>query len=125
MPYFHATFRQQLPSIRRDGLGAKGHGANWPGCAAGVYLATNPAVCVSVMLEHYLAFGDPKSVPSEHLCEICVVVIDDARVRPDLLGADPQASRSDSFIYTGVIDVSGMPVLGVEEALATLSTPPL
>lgn len=118
MPFFHATFCRHLPSIRRVGLGADGHGANWPGCAGGVYLATNPAVCVSVMLEHYLAFGDPNSVPSDHLNEICVIVIDDARVRPDLLGADPQASRSDSLIYTGVIDVSGMPVLGVEEALA-------
>ncbi len=62
---------------------------------------------------------------ADQLLGAVVVVIDDARVRPDLLGADPQVSRSDSFIYTGVIDVSGMPVLGVEEALASLSTPPL
>ncbi len=75
-------------------------------------------VCVSVMLEHYLAFGETDSVPSEHLDEICVIVIDDARVRPELLGPDPQVSRPDSFVFRGSIDVSGMPVLGVEEALA-------
>ncbi|BCB21952.1 hypothetical protein [Bosea sp. ANAM02] len=118
MPFFHATFRKHLNSIRRHGLGADGHGTNWPGCAAGVYLAAHPAICVSVMLEHYLAYGDPSSVPSEHLDEICVIVVDDSRVRSDRLLADPQTSRSDSFVYSGVIDISGLPVLGVEEALA-------
>ena len=118
MPYFHATLRRHLPSILRHGLGDRGHGQNWPGIAAGTYLATHPAVCISVMLEQYIEFGDAGSVPAEHLAEICVIVIDDSRVRKELLAQDPQTDHPNSLIYAGIIDVSGMPVLGTEEALA-------
>lgn len=118
MPFFHATLRRHLPSINRHGLGARGHGQNWPGCAAGAYLSTHPAVCIAVMLEHYIQFGEAGSVPSEHLKEICILVIDDSRVEVSRLAQDPQSERSDSLIYAGVIDVAGMPVIDVETALA-------
>lgn len=118
MPYFHATLRQHLPSILRHGLGDRGHGQNWPGCTAGTYLSRRPAICVAVMIEQYLAFGTPDSVPREHLEDLCVIVIDDSRVRKELLSQDPQTDHPDSLIYAGVIDVSGLPVLGAEQALA-------
>ncbi|AOG03325.1 hypothetical protein BSY19_4805 (plasmid) [Bosea sp. RAC05] len=70
------------------------------------------------MIEHYIQFGEPGSVPAEHLKEICILVIDDSRVDADRLAQDPQAERKDSLIYAGVIDVAGMPVIDIEAALA-------
>jgi hypothetical protein len=124
MPWFHATFRKHLDSIRSHGLGGTIVEKNWNECDDGVHLATNPAVCLLVMFEHYARFGDPESLPREHLKEIVVIVVDDSRVDARLLAPDPEIDRDDVRIYCGVIDVTGMPVLAVDEVVAGLEELP-
>ena len=125
MPWFHATYRGNLDGIRKNGLGGAGAKPNWPGAKPGVYLASEPELCLFVMIEGYIEFGDPDSVPSEHLKEIVLIVVDDARIDASKLGPDPMIDREDVRLYSGVIDVTGMPVLSVEDIMpATESEPP-
>jgi hypothetical protein len=119
MPFFHATFADRLPSILRHGLRA-GHEKNWPGIEDGVYLASHAEVAIWIMLERYLRFGDPTSVPREELARLRVIVVDDTRVRPNLLRPDPEFDGDADgvgMIYPGVIDVTGMPILTLDDVL--------
>lgn len=119
MPYYHATWRRHLPSIRKNGLGgAMPDRQNFP-VEAGVYLAHDPAVAVSMLIEAYMESEDGMGLPpSEAVQAMCVLVIDDSRVDGRLVDVDPNIERSDmTILYRGVIDVIALPVLSVEEIL--------
>ena len=120
MPYFHATWRRNLPSILRHGLGgAMPDEHNFP-VERGVYLAREAPVAVLMLVEAYELNGDRMGMsPKDALESICVIVIDDARIRADLVSRDPNVERTDvTALYRGVVDVAGMPVLSVETVLA-------
>lgn len=116
MPFYHATFKKNLPSILRHGLGAPGRcESNWPGIEGGVYLSELPAVSLLVMLEQYFHFGDPTSVPREHFADVVVFVIDDARVEKSRLVPDPLITNHPVHRYLGTIDVASMPVIPFDQ----------
>lgn len=112
MPYFHATHRQKLPSIWQFGLGGLPTAPqNFP-CESGVYLATSPEIAFGFLIENYIRSGKPGSNPSAEIDEFVVIVVDDSRVTGSIR-VDPQIPSTDAkcFLYEGVIDVRGMPVL--------------
>jgi hypothetical protein len=112
VPYYHTSFRKHVPSILKHGLGGRIVEQNWKGCDTGVYLSSELAVAVWVMIDQYLQFGDSDSVPMAHFGEVVFFVIDDCRVNKTLLGVDPLLTkRSDVWLYNGVIDVTNMPVI--------------
>jgi len=117
MPYYHATWRRHLPSIRRHGLGGAAPAFRNFDVEEGVYLAFDPAVAVSILLEAYAENGDRMDMsPREALESMCVLVIDDSRVDPRLVSADPNVERDGvTALYRGVVDVSALPVLSVED----------
>ena len=54
--------------------------------------------------------------PREALEALCVLVIDDSRIDPRLVSADPNVERDGvTALYRGVVDVSALPVLSVED----------
>lgn len=117
MPYFHATWRRHLPSIRTHGLGgAAPDRRNFP-VEEGVYLARDPAIAVSMLIEAYIGSGGDQDLsPPEALKEMCVVVVDDSRVSPGLVDVDPNVDRRDlTVLYRGIIDVSALPVISVDD----------
>jgi hypothetical protein len=116
MPYFHATWRRHLPSILKHGLGgALPDVQNFP-VESGVYLALDPAIAVMMLIEAYMENGEAMGLtPPEALEAMCVIVIDDSRLKPNLLDADPNVERQDATaLYRGVVDVVSMPILPVD-----------
>ncbi|TLX16598.1 hypothetical protein [Rhizobium sp. MHM7A] len=117
MPFYHATWRKHLPSIQKYGLGgAAPDRQNFP-VEAGVYLANEPIVAISILLEAYIETGDELGLtPPEALAAMCVLVIDDSRVNVAMLDSDPNIERRDlTHLYRGIIDVTGLPVLSVDD----------
>lgn len=126
MPWFHATFVERLPSILKHGL-CGGMEKNWPGVQDGVYLAAHPLIAVSIMLERYVRFGPPDSKPKEELARWRVIVIDDSRVRADLLRPDPEAEDAPEgavMLYGGIIDIRGLPILDIDAIGLEKDSPP-
>ncbi|WP_037381376.1 hypothetical protein [Sinorhizobium americanum] len=119
MPYYHATWRRHLPSILKHGLGGAPPDSQNFSVEAGVYLARNPAVSVAFMIESYLESSDTIDItPSQVVEAICVLVIDDSRVTERLISADPNIDRTDiTVLYRGIVDVTGMPILGVDDVI--------
>lgn len=120
MPFYHATWRKHLPSIQKHGLGgAAPDRQNFP-VEAGVYLSNEPVVALSIMLEAYIENGEDSGLsPPEALAAMCILVIDDSRVNPALLDVDPNIERRDlTYLYRGVIDVNGLPVVSVDEIVS-------
>lgn len=117
MPYYHATWRHNLESIRKNGLGGAAPDRRNFSVEDGVYLARDPAVAVSVLVEAYAESGDGMGMrPSEALEAMCVLVVDDSRIDPRLMDVDPNMERRDlTVLYRGVVDVSALPVLSVED----------
>lgn len=116
MPYFHATWRRHLPSIRKHGLGGAAPDRQNFDVEAGVYLAVDPAVAVSVMIEGYLHSEDDTLSPPEALKAMCIIVVDDARINQDLVDVDPNLERADlTILYRGVIDITALPILSVDD----------
>lgn len=71
------------------------------------------------LIEHYLLHGGEKSSPREAVENFVVFVIDDSRIDSARLGPDPSFENAEHFRrYQGVIDVSGMPVIGAVEMFA-------
>lgn len=117
MPFYHATWRKHLPSIQKYGLGgAAPDRQNFP-VESGVYLANEPVVAISILLEAYIETGDELGLtPPEALAAMCVLVIDDSRVNVAMLDIDPNIERRDlTHLYRGIIDVTGLPVLSVDD----------
>jgi hypothetical protein len=85
----------------------------------GVYLSTDPAVAISMLIEAYMKNGDEwKMAPPEALEAICVLVVDDTRIDRRLVDVDPNIERRDmTVLYRGVIDVAALPVLSLDEII--------
>jgi hypothetical protein len=119
MPYFHGTRRAQLASILRHGLGGVDTGANAEECVRGVYLASDPRICVAVLLGQFLALVDETTSPRQEVESFVVIVVDDARIDLRKLKADPQVQAwTGSWLYHGVIDVTNAMVIDVDEVYA-------
>jgi hypothetical protein len=84
---------------------------------AGVYLANEPVVALSILLEAYIENGDDLGFsPPEASAAMCILVIDDSRVNVAILNADPNIERRGlTHLYRGIIDVSGLPILSVDD----------
>ena len=118
MPYYHGTSRARLPSILEHGLGWTGAEQNWD-CEQGVYLAEDPSVAIAVLLQHYAenGRGDPRQ-PSDVLDDLCVIVIDDARIIAGRLRPDEEFENAHRvWICSGTIDVTNMPVVGLDHVI--------
>jgi hypothetical protein len=119
MPYYHATWSRHLPSIRKHGLGgAMPDMQNFP-VEAGVYLSTDPAVAISMMIEAYVLNGEDWGMsPPEALVAMCVIVVDDSRIDQRMIDVDPNVERRDmTILYRGVIDVAALPILSVNDVI--------
>lgn len=117
MPFYHATWQRHLSSIRKHGLGgAIPDRQNFP-VEPGVYLAVDPAIAVSMLIEAYIESGDKlEMTPPEARKAMCVLVIDDGRINHNLIDVDPNIERRDlTILYRGVIDVTALPVISVDE----------
>lgn len=117
MPYFHATWRRHLPSIRKHGLGGAEPDRRNFEVEEGVYLAVSPAVAVSVLIEAYLEHHEILDMsPPEALAAMCVIVVDDSRIDPRLVDTDPNIQRRDlTILYRGTIDITSLPVISVDD----------
>lgn len=116
MPYFHGTRRSVLPSILRHGLGGIDTGPIAEECVRGVYLASDPRICLAILLGQLLAIGDESVSPRKELENWLIIVIDDARIDARKLEADPQVSSwRGAWLYRGVIDVTNAVLLTVDE----------
>jgi hypothetical protein len=119
MPYYHATWQRHLPSIQKHGLGgAMPDRQNFP-VEKGVYLATDPVVAISILIEAYIENGDSENLsPPEALEAMKILVIDDTRLHPDLFDIDPNLERQDlTVLYRGVVDITALPVLSVDDVI--------
>ncbi|MBY3151170.1 hypothetical protein HFO56_01950 [Rhizobium laguerreae] len=76
-------------------------------------MAVDPAVAVMMLIEAYMENGQAMELtPPEALEAICVIVIDDSRLKANLIDVDPNIERRDvTALYRGVVDVGSMPVL--------------
>jgi hypothetical protein len=85
----------------------------------GVYLSTDPAVAISMLIEAYMMNGDEwEMAPPEALEAICVLVVDDTRIDRRLVDVDPNIERRDmTILYRGVIDIAALPVLSLDEII--------
>ena len=118
MPLYHATWADNVASILKFGLGgASPAKRNFPSAVQGVYLTTHPAIGLSFLLESLLNRDDlDNTSPEEFLGNVRVFVIDDARIDESLLDYDPEVERRDvTRFYRGIINVTGMPVLTIEQ----------
>jgi hypothetical protein len=119
MPYYHGTFLRHIDSILKNGLRPTGVEQNWDGCDEGVYLTENVHACAFVMVDHYMQFGKEDSIPEEHIGSFRFIVIDDSRIDKRKLRTDPLINRSDVHRYLGIIDVTGMPILTIDDFVDT------
>jgi hypothetical protein len=128
--FYHATRRECLPSILREGLRPDVE-KRWANSERGVYLAQDPVYALGVIFQE-LGFSffedrvecDPTrsfygsdASPHKVMQSFCVIVIDSSRVDEKRLRTDPDVVTS--WVYDGVVDVTSMPILSVEEALST------
>jgi hypothetical protein len=115
MPFYHATHRRKLPSILQFGLGGRSGADQNFACKKGVYLAATPEVAFAFLIEHFLESAIDESNPNEELDEFVVILVDDTRIVGNLQ-SDPQVSATwaGCFVYDGVIDIRGMPVLDAQ-----------
>lgn len=119
MPYFHGTRRPHLPSILKHGLGGVDTGPNAEECERGVYLASDPRICIAILVGQYLGTGTDDSSPREEIENFVVIVIDDARIDRRKLVADPQVTTwRGAWLYDGTIDIINAPLLTVDEVYA-------
>ena len=119
MPYFHGTRRSQLASILRHGLGGVDTGANAEECVRGVYLASDPRICVAILFGQFMALADETTSPRDEVESFVVIVVDDARIDLRKLEADPQvATWRGAWLYRGVIDITNAPLLDVDTVYA-------
>jgi hypothetical protein len=124
MPYYHATWRRHLQSIRSNGLGGALPDRRNFSVADGVYLAVDPFVAISMLIEACAEGGEGATMaPPEALDAMCIIVVDDARVDQRLVHIDPNIERRDlTILYRGVIDVSALPVLSVDDVVPSQET---
>ena len=118
VPYYHATTEDRLPSILRHGLGGVDIGSRVDDCERGVYLASDLELALCVALEYAIRESVRLPSPRTAVAVIRVLVIDDARLDATRLGADPHFDGTGSWLYAGVIDVTGQPILTFDEAKA-------
>jgi len=124
MPFFHATWQENLPSIMAHGLGAALPAERNFDCEPGLYLSSEAWIALGFLVEAFLEKADPSSKPSEAVRQMAVIVVDDARVDPRRLKADPNIDRDvGTRLYDGIIDVRGMPVLSVDDIMPPESAP--
>ena len=125
MPYFHGTRRALLASIMRHGLGGVDTGPNAEECVRGVYLASDPRICVAILLGQFLSLADETTSPRDEVADFVVIVVDDARIDRDKLVSDPQVTTwQGAWLYQGVIDVTNAVVLDVDQVYAGWTVDP-
>lgn len=115
MTFYHATYSDRIAAIQKEGLRPV-HTRNFPDAEPGVYLSTDPWIALGILLEHTFDNMDIRG-PREAVESYRIIVIDRTRVREELLAPDPQVDGFNGmfWLYTGDIDVTGMPVLTTEE----------
>lgn len=114
MPYFHATWAENMPSILEHGLGgARSIRANFEDVPEGVYLCVSPMIAMGFLIEAIQYRDDLHDLPPPEILDLMrVIVIDDSRIDTRKLCDDPIIDRKDlTKLYLGVIDVNGLPVL--------------
>lgn len=119
MPFYHATWVESLKEIQREGLRPVPiERKNYPDAPQGVYLACDPLVAISFLIEALIERSDLRSSvsPADDLARVRILVIDDARVDRSKLKIDPVIEKPEiAYLYSGTIDVSGSVVLDVSQ----------
>ncbi|KQY20306.1 hypothetical protein [Rhizobium sp. Root482] len=122
MPFYHATWDRHLPSILRNGLGGSAPDRKNFDCEDGLYLATDPSAALLILIEAAMIDSGPYRIsPREANESMRLIVIDDSRIEACLCIPDPNLQRKGiAFIYKGVVDVRGMPVINMDTAMKAL-----
>jgi len=124
MPFFHATWRENLPSIMSAGIVATVPTERNFDCEPGAYLSEEAWLALGFLVEAFMEKADPNSNPSEMIKRMAVIVVDDSRVDRSRLRADPNVDRQvGTWLYDGIIDVRGMPVLSVDDIVPPGTAP--
>jgi hypothetical protein len=122
MPYYHATTRDRVQAIQRDGLGGSSDLVrNFAFSQDGVCLASDPMMAVGFLLERAVEGEWAHLSPKEALSLFVVFVIDDSRVDSARLRTDPNIMLDGFWLYGGVIDVTAMPVISAEDVAQACS----
>ncbi|KAB0679547.1 hypothetical protein [Aureimonas leprariae] len=118
MPLYHATWRERLPAIRREGIRADVATKNHS-CENGVYLADSPLAAAYFLIEAYVQRGRAVSDPAERASAIVIIVVDDARFDRSALEPDPGFTYPvfRTFVHPGRIDVRNATIIGVNDLL--------
>jgi hypothetical protein len=107
-----------LASILRHGLGGALPDRKNFDCKDGVYLATEPSVAILILVEAALASALDTDSPQEVIDSMRLLVIDDSRIDASRCEPDPNVERRGlAFVYQGIVDVRGMPILDVDAAM--------
>ncbi len=125
MTLYHATWKRHLPSIERHGLGGfQPDDRNFEGTVRGLYLCSDPLIAISFLIEALDSKEDIHHLPPPALlAQMRVIVIDDSRIENKKLKPDPQVERKDvAWLYDGVIDTRGMPILDVDTIMASVAS---
>lgn len=124
MPFFHATWRDNLPSIMSKGLGAADPIERNFDCVPGTYLSEEAWIALGFLVEAFMEKADADCNPSEMVKQMAVIVVDDSRVERSRLRSDPNIDRHvGTWLYDGIIDVRGMPVLSVDDVIPPAEAP--
>ena len=104
---YHATFRHNLESIKKEGLNPYLNGIVkcWPDCENGIYLHIDPDVAMS-----YAETTDNPNISEEWLDNIIVLEINTISLDKNLFVTDPNLvdPTTDSFLYRGIIPYSSV-----------------
>ena len=118
MTFYHATTRDRIASIQKVGLGGDPSAErNFEFSEDGVYLAETPVLALGFLLERAMAGALHDLSPKDCVAAFAVIVIDASRVDPRRLRADQNIGQEGFWIYSGVIDVASMPVIGADEVM--------
>lgn len=112
MYLYHATFRANLPSIKKLGLGAK-QIKNWDFSIDNIVCFTNDAECAYSFCESADDVSD-----SKYESGIVVLAVNINDLNKKLLSYDPNmegGNNKDTFAYRGVINSSKLGVITYEK----------
>ena len=99
---YHASFRQLLPSIKKNGLNPRIESKSWSMSGNYIYLSADKYVA-----ESYAEIAD--NVPDSYLDNIIVFEIDKNLLNLDKLTMDTNNKAGDTYQYAGIIPWENRP----------------
>lgn len=105
MILYHATYRANISSIKKLGLGAK-QPKNWE-------FSVNGAICLATDPETAFSYAESADDVSDYKYNsgIIVLMVDTKTLNPSLLAIDPNIKSNTSYLYRGVIPPQNIAII--------------